>query len=359
MSVKLQDRKATMEILAKEVGVSPSSISRAFSGAPGVSEMLRGKIINKARMMGYVPSAAARRVTGLNKQEKILGILFPQGKPGLNPVAIRKMEMLLTEGQARGYRVISQFMLSNPEKEIQELLSERPDCCIVWGPETEWRDPIMNWLIRNVPTLIFDHEPKMAGTPEISDVVADRKIGTYQAMKLLHLTGTKTVLTVGNMGQGSTSRWAGCELAQKRLGLEFTNCELSLAAPDFCEAGYWAVRKALERSYPHAIFAVNDFAALGAMRAVEEQGLKIPEQIKIIGFDNSMIASFTSPPLTTIEQPVKTIINLLFDQLEKKISAKNNPDDEHEKIKIPTQLVIRQTAPVTDEDREEIFKVDF
>ena len=358
MKSKLQNKKTTMETLAKEVGVSLSSISRAFSGTPGVSEVLRKKIITKAKSVGYVPSASARRVTGLNKQEKILGILFPKGTPGLNPIAIRKMEMLLTEGQARGYRVISQFMLSNPEKEIQELLSERPDCCIVWSPEAEWIDPVMSWLIRNVPTLIFEHEPTIKNTREISDIEADRKAGTYQAMKLLHLTGVKTVLTVGDMGYGSSSRMAGCELAREQLGLEFTNAALSPAASDFCEGGYWAVRKALERSHPHAILGVNDFVALGAIRAVNEHGLKVPEQIKIIGFDNSMIAPFTTPPLTTIEQSVKTIVNLLFDQLEDKILNKDNPDYKQKKIKVPTHLIIRQTAPVTDDIRKKIFKVN-
>jgi DNA-binding LacI/PurR family transcriptional regulator len=108
------------------------------------------------------------------------------------------------------------------------------------------------------------------------------------------------------------------------------------------ESGYEAMHKLLESSpIPTAVFVANDLDAIGAMKAVKEKGLKIPEDISLIGFDDIQLASFTEPSLTTVRQPIyemgTTAINLLVQLIEGK---KKEPL----KVELPTQLIIRESS---------------
>ncbi|MBC2724803.1 MAG: substrate-binding domain-containing protein, partial [Desulfosporosinus sp.] len=127
----------------------------------------------------------------------------------------------------------------------------------------------------------------------------------------------------------------------KEHNLEYGK-ELTMESINTEESGYEAMRKLLESSsIPTAVFAANDLDAIGAMKAVKEKGLRIPEDIAFVGFDDIQLASFMDPPLTTVRQPIfemgTTAINLLVGMIEGRVKGA-------QQIELPTQLIIRKSS---------------
>lgn len=136
-------------------------------------------------------------------------------------------------------------------------------------------------------------------------------------------------------------RFEGYLQVLKEHNLEYGK-ELTMESINTEESGYEAMRKLLESSsIPTAVFVANDLDAIGAMKAAKEKGLKIPEDISFIGFDDIQLASYTEPTLTTVRQPIyemgTTAISLLVRLIE-------GEEKEPLKVELPTRLIIRESS---------------
>jgi LacI family transcriptional regulator len=334
--------RITMRELAQEVGASVSSISRAFSGDPGVGDKLRLRILKRARELRYTPSAVASQLRRIKTTENTLKILLTMGTPPVNPISQWKLEAILAEASRRGYNAIPQYMTGDAEEAIRELCGDSPTGCVLWCPDSQWLNAAEHWLLDRIPTVIFDTTYLTHG--RFDSVEIARNIGSYQAMRLLSLTGVTTVAVLGDMGSRLASKNAGIELATERHQLSVVNVPLLTLRGDFCEAGYRTVLRMLESTQPEAIFAINDYVAMGALRAIAESGMSVPQDIKVVGFDNSLVAPYTSPPLTTVSQPVEQAVRKLFDVLEQRMDQKSGLLIQET---VRTSLVIRQSAPAS------------
>jgi LacI family transcriptional regulator len=193
----------------------------------------------------------------------------------------------------------------------------------------------------NIPIVLFD---RMLPNMECNQVFCDNSLGGYTGMKYLHELGHRRIGVVAapTYPEVMNRRVRGTREAVAEFGIDDDPDLLVMGDTQLFDMGYQAARYLLERDNPPtAIFALTDVTAVGVMHAAAEMGLKIPNDLSVVGYDDIPIATYTIPPLTTVAQPFiemgETAVDMLFKQIE-------NPDLPTEKAVLPTRLVIRQTT---------------
>ena len=208
-------------------------------------------------------------------------------------------------------------------------------------PGNEHISDIKNIINENIPLVFLSSLPeKLQG---YHTVAMDNVTGTLEAMEFLIKKGRKRIAFIsGASGKSSTvERLSAYKISLKKYNMPFSRKYVVDMLDSNEEMGYRAAKKLLAlKNKPDAIFACTDLMACGAMKAAKEAGLSIPEDISIIGFDNSTIARFTEPSLTTVESDTEKIgsegAKLLLELL-----SGMSPD---KKIIIPSRLIIRESA---------------
>ena len=178
-------------------------------------------------------------------------------------------------------------------------------------------------------------------------VIVDNMLGAYEAVSYLIKLGHKNIAYLSGPTRISTlqKRFTGYKKALEEHGLKYDE-RLIMELPDVkMESGYQFMKELLEESHPFtALFTVNDVVAIGASKAIREAGLRIPEDVSVVGFDDIKLVSYLEVPLTTVNQQQHTMgsdaANILIDRIEKKIT------DEPQQIVLKPQLIIRKSCAV-------------
>jgi len=241
-----------------------------------------------------------------------------------------------------GYNVILCNSDGDPAKEEAyiSLLTEKRVDGIVFVAAGATTDHIRQLLDRKVPVVVVDREVKGL---EADCVLTDNLQGGYQATAHLLALGHRRIACIAGPSDltPSAERVTGYRQAMAEAGLE--PAEAWIRRGDFrCQSGYEAMQALLalpER--PTAVFACNDLMAIGALCAIREAGLGVPEDLSLVGFDDIALASFTNPRLTTIIQPKQEMGRLAAELLIDRIHNRKWPP---ERRLLPTHLVIREST---------------
>jgi LacI family transcriptional regulator len=327
--------------VADRAGVSLATASRALNGLATVDGALRRRVLDAARAVGYRPNAFAR---GLRTQRTLtLGVVIPSIA---NPHFTEAVQAAQDAAAAAGYTTIVCNTARDPEAEQRDLLvltSGRVDGLIL-APTQTGPAQLMALLADGPPVVLMDR--RLEGVPW-DWVAVDVAAGVREAVAYLAGRGRKRIALLAGPAGIST---AEDKLAGYRAGLAAQGLDPDAAlvvAGDYTDAGgYEATRRLLAQSpRPDAVIASNNLSAIGMTRAVLEEGLRVPEDVALVGFDNTPWTTLVRPALTLVAQPVAalgtTATRLLLDRLERPAGS---PPDEPRQVLLAPTLVVRQST---------------
>jgi DNA-binding LacI/PurR family transcriptional regulator len=288
--------KPTITDVAEKAGVSKSLVSLVMRGERHVSPARREAVLKAADVLRYRPNAMARGL--VQRRTRMLGVMVSD----LNNLFFADVVAGVQEQAARaGYRVLintGNRVASQEDHAIEALLQLRADGLILAGPLVE--SPLIQKASRDVPMVLVG---RTAEAPTLDSVTNDDHAGAVMVVEHCASLGHRRIAHVdGGPGAGALARRRGYEDAMRRLKLKQ---HLLVAPGNFTEDGghNGALRLLETKPWPTAIFVANDLAAIGALNAIEERGLRIPGDVTLVGYDNTSLAALRHISLTTVHQP--------------------------------------------------------
>ncbi|MEO3809807.1 GH1 family beta-glucosidase [Sphaerisporangium sp. B11E5] len=329
-------RRPTLEAVAARAGVSRSTVSRVINGEATVSEEFRATVMQAVDELGYVPNSAARSL--VTERTDGVALIVPdapwtRGEDPAFSVVVRAAGHALEEAGKHVTLVLAGSTRSRQRAERYVAGGQVDGAVLLHGPAG---DPLRATLLRTgVPVVALGRSASPGAMPYVD---ADNTGGAVTAVRHLLSTGRRRIAMIGGP---LDSVAAQDRLAGYRRTLKETDRRPMIALGSFTRAsGAEAMRRLLDDDPDlDAVFAANDLMAIGAMSVLHESGRKIPEDVAVIGFDDTDAATFTIPPLTTIrtsmQDQARAAIRLLLRHIE------GGPVSS---VILPTDLVVRSSA---------------
>lgn len=327
----------TIKDIAKMAKVAPSTVSRALNNKGRMSSATRERIRQLAQELGYHPNINAKGLA-TNRTGNIGIIIHKRHKPlpgsfydfyGTIIIGVEE------EAGNQGYNFI--FSSVDGEFVVPRCVKERRvDGLIIMGCDIS-KDLISRLKDDGVPLVLVDNH-----IDGVDSVAVDNAGGAYKAVEYLIKLGHRKI---GFIAERFTDlsfkeRFEGYKLALSEHGLQY-NPDLvaeGLTRPDH---GYVAMKKLFGRGAPSAVFAANDSTAVGAIKAIKERGLKVPDDIAVVGFDDGGLASQAVPPLTTVRVFREKMASAAAKRL---IELIDEPDQPPVHLALPTKLIVRESC---------------
>jgi LacI family transcriptional regulator len=329
----------TLEDNARLSGVSRSTVSRVINGQPHVDQVTRDKVLEIIRSVNFQPNLAARSLAA--GRTHVLGLVIPKSVTSIfsDPYFPLVIQGVASACNALDWSVM--LWLADPEYErrtISQILHNGLiDGVIVSSMMMD--DPLIERLSESErPFITIGRHPT---NEQYHYIDVDNRCGTFEGVAHILKTGRKRIamITGPKTSIASWDRVKGYKDALSQHGLPVLP-EL-MTNGDFSDAGgYMAMQRLLPHN-PDAVFAASDAIALAAIRVIHEAGLRIPEDIAVVGFDDIPSAATSNPPLTTIWQPIQRTGSLAAETL---IDVIEHPDSEPRHIVLPTKLIVRSSC---------------
>ena len=312
----------TLSDISKVVGTSVNTVSRALRDMPDISEATKRRVRAAARKLGYTPNAMARSL--VLGRSHMVGLAATQIT---NPVRNEFIECLRTRLEATGYHLLVSGLDSDPDEQLKtvgELIGRRIDGLIMAGfyGEDFAGSPVEERLLAccrgGTPVIVIG-----AGLKLRLDVIGvDYETAALRLVERLAGLGRRRIVALGSP-ETASPRLNGYRMGMKRCGLEEHTRLLDVGYADLA-SGRRAVRVYLDEygEAPDAFMAYNDLQAIGLIHGCWEQGIRVPDDVAVTGFDNIEMARYTTPPLTSagtpVEELVEAALELLFQRMAKK-----------------------------------------
>ncbi|MBO6536761.1 MAG: LacI family DNA-binding transcriptional regulator [Balneolaceae bacterium] len=331
----------TLKEVAAALGLSTMTVSRALNDRPNVNPETKKRIQEVATKMGYTPNHVAKSL--VSNRTYTIGVVIPEIGHAFFPEVVRGIDEISSEANYQIFLTNSSEDFEKEKRSIEALRAKRVDGILVStsikSTDFSFFENLKNTGIKIV---FFDRCIYNLGISciGVNDRVASRQITEHLIKngykKIAYLSGPPEV-TIGR------ERLAGFREALTNAGIEINEdriVETGLTEID----GKEAMNKLLalpKQDRPDAVATVNDPSALGAIEAIKEYGLSIPEDIAIVGFTNEVRASIIDPPLTTINQPAYDVGKRAAYKLLRTIENENEPV---ENVELIANLVIRKSC---------------
>ncbi len=327
---------ATVLDVAKRAGVSPMTVSRVVNGSGPVSPKLRARVERALKETGYVPNTVARNLR--TKRTDTIGLVMPDITNPFFTHVVRGMEVAAREA---GLLLLLTNTDQRPDEEarVVSMLLQRQVDGMLAIPAGTCADTVRLCKDAGVPLVIVDRRPELPGSIDV--VRADAEGGAYALGKLLADLGHRhmAVITGPEYVPTAVDRAAGFAKAVEEEGLPapvVVHGDFSL------ESGHEVTLELMKREpRPTAIFAANNFLAIGTQHAVEELGLRVPEDVALVGLDDLPAEMVTFPFLTVAAQPAEEMGRRAVELLLERIK---DPEAEPKEILLPTELTIRRSS---------------
>jgi DNA-binding LacI/PurR family transcriptional regulator len=338
--------RVTARDVAERVGVSPSTVSRVLNQQRSdmISEETRQRVLKTAAQLGYTPDPIARALRG--KKSNLLGLIV---REIADPFFARFISELSVQARELNYHLVLGHAQSDPKEALtmtSVLDTRHTDGVIVLGDLKDDEAALHEMLEGKHAVVTVCRGPSPAS---LYTVNTDNYAGTCELLDHLYALGHRRFgfIDGGWLGDIRERREAFLSyIEQRRLTLR---PEWFQAQSNNAEGGYRAMRTLIELGErPTAVFAADDIMAIGALKAVADAGLRVPDDFSVVGFDDIDLAQFLCPALTTMRQPIdamsERVLSLMLELI-------NDPQLHREQtlIRIPPLLVVRQsTGPAPD-----------
>lgn len=335
--------KPTSFDIAQLAGVSQPTVSRALRGSPSVSEQTRKRIEAIAQQLNYKVDKNASSLR--TQRSNTLALLFFEDptadETGINPFFLSMLAFITRRAAKRNQDLLISFQQLSANWHVDYEDSRKADGIILlgYGDYATYR-PKLEQLIEQGTHFVrwgFVGEDQVGVT-----FGCDNFDGGKMAAEHLIAHGRKKLAFIGEATSNAPEfrdRFLGAQSAVRaaKLDTAYPVCEYAISTE---QSGYEAARRLIENGTPFdAIFAASDLIAIGAMRALEEANIRIPEDVAVIGFDDIPAASLAHPPLTTIQQDYKLAGEVLIDRLLKLVEGGEVISE-----KLPARLVVRKSC---------------
>ena len=294
-------RYATIKDIARELGVAPSTVSRALAGSSEVSEKMRTLVQEKAYEMNYRPNVMARNLS--SSRSGVIGVIVPEFETGFFPRVIIGIQEELSKA---GYRLLITQSGESAEKEKENLdllLDNMVEGIIVSVTKEGGNEEAFQRVIKSkIPVVFFN---RVYNLPRASKVIVDDRTLAYDSVvhlleqgcrRIVHLAGPLNMQVAKHRVEGYRDALAAYDIEAGYTVMEMDGISL--------DNGYSAMKDILAGgSDIDAVFCFNDNIAVGAIQAIKDAGKRIPDDIAVVGFSETEMSTIVEPHLTTTAQP--------------------------------------------------------
>lgn len=336
----MKDDKPTSFDIAYLAGVSQPTVSRALRDSPLVNEETRRKVQAIARELNYKVDKNARNLR--SQQTKTIALLLCEdpgtGDSLINPFFLSMLGSITRATASRGYDLLISFQQFSEDWHADYEDANRADGIIFlgYGDYVTYVKKLTH--LTEVGAHFITWGPVLEGQPGVS-IGCDNLNSAYKVTRHLLQLGQKNIAFLGAISEHSPEfqqRYNGYIKALQEAGIAHEP-RLQVDAETSEDAGYKATLTLKQRGVKFdAIFGASDLIAVGAMKALEEVGLVIPTDVSVVGFDDIPMASYTHPPLTTIQQNTSLAGELLVESLLKQVEG-----EVIESFLLPAELIVR------------------
>ncbi len=327
----------TIDEIAKLAGVSKTTVSRVINNKPDVRPETRELILNMIEKYDFQPNALAKAIS-LQKSQHI-GLIIPHEAEYIfsNPFYVEVMRGVSTEVNKRGYYLLLCYPHDHNYVDIYK--QKRIDGFILMSPGSFHKNIIESLYEVGAP---FVATAKLPAEKDMVYVDVDNYYGATLVMEHLVALGHKRIAFIGKPTLvSSQDRLRGYRDMLEKYKLPYDERLVLVSENSLIRGGHDTMLQLLNsEARPTAIFLSNDILAIGAINAIRERGLRVPEDISVVGFDDIPLAEYVSPPLTTVRQPAfdkgVRATRMLIQQLEKKKKSKS--------VTLDVELIIRKST---------------
>lgn len=330
---------ATIKDIAKMTGFSTSTVSRALSGNVPVNKETKETILEAVKKLNYKPNPVAKALK--ERKTKTIGLIIPNICNPIFPALCKGVE---DTARQNGYNVILCNTDENIEieKETVAMMKKRWVDGLIFATASTEHESIMQLKQEGIPVMLVIRN----FGDEIDSVVTNNYEAAYEIVSYLIERGHKRIAIInGNTNIGLyRERYEGYKQALIDADLPIFN-ELSFSCSFEDKECYMKTQELLNKDIlPDAIFATTDLRAIEAIKSIQDNGLEVPKDISVAGFDDIEISSFMNPTLTTISQPFYEIGKVAVEKLLKVINSDKKDNKQANITKIKSKLIIRDST---------------
>jgi LacI family transcriptional regulator len=331
----MKSTQVTLKDIAKKLGITVSTVSRALKGYPDISPDTKKAVTELAKQLHYRPNPIALSLR--KNRSNIIGVLIPEIVHYFFSTVISG---IIETADEAGYSVILCQTNESYEREVRDagaLLASRVDGLLIsLANDTNHYAHLEEFLEYKVPIVLYD---KICDALDTSKVLVDDFEGAFHAVEHLIVQGCKRIAYLHGPQTTHTSieRLRGYTEALKKYGLSIEDSLIYHCAKVTFEEGFEHAQKMMQMSQPpDAIFGITDLVAIGALSAVRKNGWRVPEDIAIVGFSDWQMCQVVEPTLTSVHQPGFEMGKIATQILLNEIELVHN-----DKITVPTTKVLK------------------
>ncbi|UOQ46128.1 catabolite control protein A [Halobacillus salinarum] len=327
----------TIYDVAREANVSMATVSRVVNGNPNVKPATRKKVHDAIERLGYRPNAVARGLA--SKKTTTVGVIIPDISSIFFAELARGIEDIAT---MYNYNIILSNSDQNKDKElhlINTMLGKQVDGLVFMGGKIT-EDHIREFKSSSVPIALAATVDETGETPAVN---INYEQAAYEATELLLSHNQKEVAFVSGPAntQVNSQKLEGYKRAMKEYG--FDQPEQWIVSGDYTyDSGIEALDQLLQlEKRPSAVFVASDEMALGVIHGAQDKGMKVPEDLEVVGFDNTRLSTMVRPTLSTVVQPMYDIGAVAMRLLTKFM---NKEEVEEQNVILPHRIVERNST---------------
>lgn len=329
-------RRTTLKDVALEAGVSTMSVSKALNNKHGVSEATKKRIFEAVKKLNYTPNSVAQSLR--SSKTNTIGVVMSDSSPHVFSDLLQGVSKAASDS---GYGVLLTNTGQDQDREKQAidlLISKRIDGLIVAAPVKIDAGELERVISMGIPIIFMMRAPQIPG---IDYVINDNYFGGIVSARHLYEKGARDFYFITMDSHVGRERMRGYTEYLAQQNMDTSKMPVYHAKPQI-QDGYDAMREILDKGITSgAVCAGCDMIAIGAMSAILNRGLRIPEDFRLMGYDDIDLAGYLRVPLTTIRQPIYDIgvqgVQLLLNRMEE-------PKSPYQSLVLQPQLIERHST---------------